>query len=429
MLKAKQLLKRIATVITATLICSVTVSPPIASGDTSTTSSISNLQVQLADGSTSDEIYASGESVPFKLSWIWNAGSGETVGIPAFHIGLAGELNAHNTEITYGALTNNDTSYKLEDITFTALITRPDFTKADGYEPIEADTTWTVSLDLEVSPIESGSTIGIFELQRGDGEGIYEFANNSPALTPSVKILSTPTIDNETFTLTYNDHDTITLSPGDGPNLDNNFLYFITVDESSPDKSDDGAHPNQHGTVTFTFNKVGWCATNPSGTLEMSVYAAQKGAVTADGEELTDVGWILSEPTDPITVTNIDCSGGNGDGGSGDKTPDTSDDGSSADEANDQAKDEVDETGNLTPAGLAKVAKKWASAPQSTAQNTAVGFMQRLYLGIFLRQGDQGGLEYWANLRQAGVSEQQIISSFLNSPEGQKALGQFDTQR
>ncbi|MFA7476264.1 MAG: hypothetical protein WC184_00005, partial [Acidimicrobiia bacterium] len=42
---------------------------------------------------------------------------------------------------------------------------------------------------------------------------------------------------------------------------------------------------------------------------------------------------------------------------------------------------------------------------------------------------EQGGLEYWANLRQAGVSEQQIISSFLNSPEGQKALGQFDTQR
>ncbi|MFA5566847.1 MAG: hypothetical protein WDA77_13135, partial [Acidimicrobiia bacterium] len=34
---------------------------------------------------------------------------------------------------------------------------------------------------------------------------------------------------------------------------------------------------------------------------------------------------------------------------------------------------------------------------------------------------EQGGLEYWANLRQAGVSEQQIISSFLNSPEGQKA--------
>lgn len=240
--------------------------------------------------------------------------------------------------------------------------------------------------------------------------------------------LSAPEIDGEDFTLEYtlgedNEPGAITVDiEGDSPQSE--WRYFITNDGNNSPELEDEIEPDENGTVSFSHSNA-VCEDNSPVELSFNVYAAKTGTVTADSP--TNVAWILSSPEEvPVTFDQELCTsdsgsdeGGNGDGGSGD----------TGGSGGDQAEDEVDETGNLTPAGLAKVAKKWASAPQGTAQNTAVGFMQRLYLGIFLRQGDQGGLEYWANLRQAGVSEQQIISSFLNSPEGHKALGQFDTQR
>ena len=52
----------------------------------------------------------------------------------------------------------------------------------------------------------------------------------------------------------------------------------------------------------------------------------------------------------------------------------------------------------------------------------------RLYTGLFSRLPDQGGLDYWIDLRRKGLSLEDMVDAFLVSPEFQNLVGKVDNR-
>lgn len=64
--------------------------------------------------------------------------------------------------------------------------------------------------------------------------------------------------------------------------------------------------------------------------------------------------------------------------------------------------------------------------PAQAADDTPVGFLHRMYLGLFGRVADEGGLAYWMARTEAGATFDQVLAQVLQTPEAQSLLGDLD---
>lgn len=64
--------------------------------------------------------------------------------------------------------------------------------------------------------------------------------------------------------------------------------------------------------------------------------------------------------------------------------------------------------------------------PAQAADDTPIGYIHRMYLGLFGRVADDGGLAYWTARIDNGATPTQVLAAVLRTPEAQSLLGHLD---
>ncbi|MFA5564655.1 MAG: DUF4214 domain-containing protein [Acidimicrobiia bacterium] len=348
------------------------------------------------------------DSVPITLTWKWTKEE-EDDSIPAFKISVDGSLsleNEGNVTPTKATISDNEeTEPTIGEIELDKGVDTFDFSDhGQGGDDNSFDKdSGTVTLDVTVKAGVTG-TITITELKANVDDGYVPVGTTLPFEVD----LTAPDSEGvlKDAGLEYDDG-TITLSGVTGDDLE----FYVALNDDSEDPLG-LAKFNTGGAITIDVAVKTLC--DAMDGRKLAIYAAQKGTVGS-----TTVGWMLSS-AELITVTNITCPGD----GTSPYTPVTPWEPSKpAEEPADKPSDDP------VTAAIEKAQAKWAAAPAAVGEQTPEGFLQRLYLGIFQRAADHTGISYWVSVQKSGASQQQIITSFLHSVEGRRALGNLDNHR
>lgn len=368
------------------------------------------------------------DSVPITLTWKWTKEEEEEEeddSIPAFQISVDGSLSLENEgNVTPTKATISDgkeeattaeiigTNFEEEAGASDTFYTFDFFDEGqlEGENPAAyGEDSGTVTLELEVEAGVTG-TITITEVWLD--EEVYSKYEDEESRELTFEVdLTAPhngtVFDNPSLSYSSDNGGTITLSGVTGDDLE----FYVALNDDSEDPLG-LAKFNTGGAITIDVAVKTLC--DAMDGRKLAIYAAQKGTVGS-----TTVGWMLSS-AELITVTNITCPGD----GTSPYTPVTPWEPSKpAEEPADKPSDDP------VTAAIEKAQAKWAAAPAAVGEQTPEGFLQRLYLGIFQRAADHTGISYWVSVHKSGESQQQIISSFLQSVEGRRALGNFDNHR